>query len=95
MQTEIFEYIRGRRGQRIGIVLAKNDNGVIRLGWSQCNRKLKDVFDLTEGMNIAKERMVTPVEIPAHIRRQYANMQERSKRYFKGCVAPWETVAAQ
>ena len=89
-QVELVSYVRNRKRQKIGLILARNDHGVVRLGWSQVNRKLGDKFDLATGLAWARSRMIAPVAIPKNIDNGMARMRIRSTKYFKGCVGEWE-----
>lgn len=85
---EIFEYMRKRRHKqtrRVGVVVGINDNGVIRVGWSKCNEKDGDEFNLDEGLRIARERAfkVYNTPIPLCAKRQIRAFSSRCVRYFK------------
>lgn len=88
--TEIFEYIRRRKAGRVskvGIIFGTASKGTIRIGWSKCNLKAKDKFDLKQGMELAKGRAFneTPTTTPTPncIRKQMRNFGARCVRYFK------------
>jgi len=93
-QTEIFEYIRRRRGgkvHKIGVIYGTSDGNIIRIGWSKCNTKDGDKFDVEEGIDIAKERAVasyitqgtTHPSVPLCIKRHMRQFGARCLRYFK------------
>lgn len=92
MQTEIFEYIRRRKGGKtvkVGVILGLRDEGVIKIGWSKCNQSIQhgDIFNPARGIELAKSRArhetPTTTPMPACIRKQYRNFCARSVRYFK------------
>lgn len=92
MQNEIYQYVMRRRGRttkRIGVIAARNDNGIIRIGWSQCNEDAGDVFDAENGLAWARSRMICPETIPPHMAREVEAMKERAVRYFKGARPEW------
>lgn len=84
---EIYTYIRDRKSRHpIGIIVARDDHGIIKFGWSQCNRKAGDKFDIEEGLIRARARMIEPDPIPIHIQEKYFAIQRRAMQYFKGAV---------
>lgn len=92
-QTEIFEYIRRRKGGKtikVGVIIGRlASDKVIKIGWSKCNFKMGDKFDVAEGVEIAKRRTKdtgiaqeippTPLCIKGQVRRFGA----RCVRYFQ------------
>ena len=87
-QTEIFEYIRRRKGgkvHKVGIVFGVAVDGVIKVGWSKCNFKAGDKFDTLMGLQMALNRAmgqdIKPT--PNCIRRQLRQFGSRCVRYFK------------
>ena len=93
MNKEIFEYVRKRRyGQdcKVGIIVARNDHGLIRIGWSQCNEEEGDIFSKEAALAWARSRMLESVEVPVHLKRAYEAMKDRALRYFKGAIPQWE-----
>lgn len=92
MQKEIVEYIKqNKKGQRVksGVLVAVQNDGVIRIGWSKCNFKLGDVFDKDEGYKLALARTQPEYEAfsksaPSTIKKQIRALASRSIRYFKG-----------
>ena len=96
MQKEIFEYIRKRRHgkvAKVGVIVAVEDDGRIKIGWSKCCIKAKkgaenmtDKFDFVHGLNLAKNRakgVSDSPKAPDSIRRQIRQMGARAVRYFK------------
>ncbi len=90
MNKEIFEYIRRRKSgktYKVGIIVGVDNNGVIKIGWSKCNLKSGDEFDLDCGMKMARERAINvecDVMTPDCIRKQVRRFGARAVRYFKG-----------
>jgi hypothetical protein len=90
MQTEIFEYVRRRKGGRnykVGVLLGTVDEGTIKIGWSKCNLKEGDEFDSLEGMQMAKNRALNTLTsapaIPKCLNSQARHFGARCLRYFK------------
>jgi hypothetical protein len=87
--TEIFEYIRRRKGGKSvksGVVFGILDNeGTIRIGWSKCNIK-EDKFNPVDGVALAKHRALGAKKSPAVplcLRNQLRKFGSRAIRYFK------------
>jgi hypothetical protein len=92
--TEIFEYIKERKhgiSHKVGIIWGTVDGDTIKIGWSKCNRKANDEFDLLLGLEMAKNRAyghdTAKVRIPDRNRQQMREFVCRSIRYFKGAKA--------
>lgn len=85
MQTEIFEYVKTKRG-RVGVLLGTMKDDVIRIGWSRCNTKRCDVFDPKEGIKLAKHRATNDFNtypIPQSLNKQARKFSSRCLRYFQ------------
>ena len=86
MQDYIFEYIRDRKGLKIGIIASTVHNGMIVTGFSKTNIKAGDKFNKGIGIDWAIERAKgnkrTP-QIPKSDIRQFREVQVRALRYFK------------
>lgn len=96
-QTEIFEYIRRRKNGKtikVGIILGtvipiqtSPDPQTIKIGWSKCNIKLGDEFNVKQGLELARARAYgeTPTTTPTPncIRRQVRQFGSRAVRYFQ------------
>jgi hypothetical protein len=68
--------------RRVGLIVAREDYGVIQIGYSLCNKK--DVFDKNKAWEIAKTRLILPsVHIPKSIMEDIKAMERRASRYFK------------
>lgn len=89
MNTVIHQYVRNRKGQPIGVVVATDS---AQVGWSLCKTKVGDVFNKQMGLQIAVGRAKTnPIKsqqdlskVPATLRKTAYNfLTDRSVRYFK------------
>ena len=81
----IFEIVRERH-KRVGVIVGLVQDGVIKIGWAKCNRKLGDVFDRGEGIQLAEARaikMTASPPLPLCMKRQMRNFYARCVRYFK------------
>lgn len=76
----IFQYVRNRQNQRVGIVVACSKEQV---GWSAC--KKGDRFNKERGMEIAIGRASVGSEVkpPLYVSFTLEIMKERAERYFK------------
>jgi hypothetical protein len=92
--TEIFEYIRRRKNgkvHKVGVILGRievyENNQIINIGWSKCNGKLGDTFNLEQGLELARARArnetPTTVPVPLCIKSQIRKFSSRCVRYFK------------
>ena len=81
----IYARTRDRQNNPNGIVCAiKTKRGQIRFGWSKCNVKAGDVFDMEKGLADAKKRAIegSKETIPQSIHNNYTDMVNRGVRYF-------------
>jgi hypothetical protein len=81
----IYARTRDRKNNPNGIVVAlKTKRGQIRFGWSLNNTKAGDVFDMEQGLEIAKKRAIegSKESIPQSIHNNYTDMVNRGVRYF-------------
>jgi len=95
-QTEIFEYIRRRKGNKtmkVGVILGVRIKDDVKIGWSKCNVKLGDKFNATVGLQMAMNRamkkadkLYTVTSTPACIKKQIRNFAARCARYYKGAT---------
>lgn len=88
-QTEIFEYIRRRKGGKtvkVGVVFAVKVDDAVKVGWSKANIKAGDKFDSLLGLQYALNRAMKPDNVPTPncIRKQLRCFGARAVRYFKG-----------
>ena len=98
MNTEIYEYIRKRKHKKlnkVGVILATLDpnSQMIKIGWSKCNTKAKDVFSTEEGLKLARKRtsLIDNNVVPSSFRSPIRQFGARCIRYFKqakGLVFP-------
>jgi len=87
-QTEIFEYIRRRKGGKtikVGVVFAVKVDDAVKIGWSKANIKAGDKFDTLLGLQYALNRAMKPDNVPTPncIRKQLWCFGARAVRYFK------------
>lgn len=90
-QTEIFEYIRRRKGgktHKVGVVLGLKENGVIKVGWSKCNQSIQhgDIFNVAKGIELARSRArndTTTTPTPLCVKSQVRRFSSRCVRYFR------------
>ena len=99
-QTEIFEYIKERKGgmnHKIGVKYATVQGDAIKIGWSKCTIRSKtknpadeDAFIPEDGLRLAKARALgelcvhTPV--PECLKEEIRRFGARSLRYFKNAT---------
>ena len=87
--NELIEYIKNRKGNRIGVVVASvgphEGQDQIVIGWSLC-KVSKDKFDQDRALTIARGRAKTgtSANIPQTVMPYFNHMLERSAKYFKG-----------
>lgn len=85
-ENRIFEYIRDRKGNRIGVIVGFVKNGQIVTGFSQVNRKLGDVFDVDYGLSLAINRALginESPDLPSGVVSQMEAFKVRCMRYFQ------------
>ncbi len=94
-QKYLLKYERNNKGERIGVVLAYKDNGVVRIGWSRCHTKLEP-FNKYIGVNKAIKRakeldtvssVCERLNAPRTVLDLLEEMEARAKNYFKVGVA--------
>ena len=87
----IFQYVRNRRRQKVGVVVAvkRNDNKV-GFGYSLCDTNRGDKFNPELALNIALGRAENFPNfqgmIPYSVHNDWAEIVNRSERYFKDCL---------
>lgn len=89
--STIFQYVRNRRGQKVGVVVAvkveRSDKApLVGLGWSLCNPL--DKFDPVRALDMAIGRAnkfggMDPV--PRGVREDFEVIASRATKYFKNC----------
>lgn len=95
-KTDLVQYVRGKNGARVGVVVARNYNGRVTLGWSAARAPRKnwrgqivsagDEFDKGRALEIAFARTLTgsKVQPPRPVAKVLAGFPERAARYYKG-----------
>jgi hypothetical protein len=82
------QYVRDRKGNPRGIVVATVIDDEIRLGWSFVNTKAGDSFKKDLGLKIALNRAVRghspgrTVQIPYSVNKVLHSMTYRANRYY-------------
>ena len=85
----IFQYVRNRRRQKIGVVVAlKRSDNTVGFGFSLCAVNRGDKFDPTTALNIAIGRAENfpffKSDVPQSAMNDWAVIYDRAVRYFKG-----------
>lgn len=85
-KNDLIHYVRGKHGQRRGVVIARNFDGRVSIGWSAVNAKAGDSYNQERALTIALGRcQFGTKETPPHdVRRVLEKFPERCLRYFKG-----------
>jgi len=85
-RSMIWQYIRNRRREKVGILCAKNiGEGKIVIGYSMCNKNF-DKFDFVTGMKLAMERLnscYSSSELPITVNESINKFAPRCLRYFE------------
>lgn len=80
----ITQVIKDAQGKDWGVLMARGTCGKnYSIGWSLCNRKAGDKFNLEYGTKQAKLRTYKWAEIPEPIWEKYWEFCKRAERYFK------------
>lgn len=83
----IFQYVRNRRREKVGIVAAlRIPNNKVGIGWSLCATQKGDKFDAVKALDIAigrAEKAGGIDTIPQSVSNDYEVMIDRANRYFK------------
>ena len=90
----LMQFVRDRRGQPRGIVVATVIDNSIRMGWSYTNTKAGDRFNKQRGLQIALGRADTGVgmrvKIPHNVEKVLEKMARRADAFYKNAVATTE-----
>ena len=84
MNTEIIQFVRNKKRQPVGVVVARKIDGYVRLGWSRCSRQ--DRFNKNLGLELARGRTLGWVgnyQIPHDVNKTLAVMKDRARKYFR------------
>ena len=82
MELVKFITIRKRhQNKKVGALVALGPNQV---GWSKCSKL--DIFNKELALNLARGRALSKNNppLPSSIRKEFSQMCDRAKRYFKG-----------
>ena len=88
--------VQGRK-QKVAVIVGTKDNeGIIRIGWSRANINAGDRFNKERALDIALDRMKATemVPVPPSIVDDVISFQDRCQRYFKDAEGMWK-VAVQ
>jgi len=89
--NSLFQFVRDRKGQPRGVVVATVVNNEIRYGWSYTNTKAGDRFNKQRGIHIALGRIDNGwghnVVIPYNVTKVLNRMANRAEAYYKNVVA--------
>jgi hypothetical protein len=93
MQTEIYEYVKDKHHQPVGVVAAVTAKNGVFIGWSRCKRNAGDRFDKKLGVAIAINRARKAFEdgkgvapAPYSMEPNVDAMAARAAKYFKDKV---------
>jgi hypothetical protein len=80
----ISQYVRDRRGQPRGVVVAKKVNGVVKVGWSYVNVNAGDEFNKNLAYKIAVGRTLkdTNATMPHDVKKTVCVFTPRANKYF-------------
>jgi hypothetical protein len=85
--NSLVQFVRDRKGQPRGIVVATVINDEIRLGWSYTNIKAGDRFDKSRGLRIAlgsaESGQSHSVTTPHSVHKVMTQITTRAERYYK------------
>lgn len=85
--TSLTQFVRDRKGNARGLVVATIINNQIRLGWSYTNTTAGDNFDKQLAYHIAFGRAEfgwgPNVRVPHSVNKVLNRMQHRANRYYK------------
>jgi hypothetical protein len=81
------QFVRDRKGNPRGVVVATIVDNQIRYGWSYTNTKLGDRFNKHRGLAIAHGRIDNGwsdnVSVPHNVIKSLNHISNRADRYFK------------
>jgi hypothetical protein len=97
MTNELVMYVRNRKRQKIGVVIAVSvpvpDNAphhIVKLGWSLCRQRSRtnpgDEFDKVFGVNKARGRAIQCGigKRPHSVQKLIPQMVQQAQKYFQG-----------
>ncbi|MEO5366034.1 MAG: hypothetical protein H7831_06715 [Magnetococcus sp. WYHC-3] len=80
----IWQYYLDKKRHRKGVVVAFNDNGTAKVGWSMCKTKLEP-FNRSIGLRKAIDRAyLAAICTPHSMLQLHHKVSERAAVYFKG-----------
>ena len=89
MQNIIKRYIRDRKNNLVGVVLAAKEEDKYYVGWSRTKTSAGDKFSKEFGTQVAigraKNGSGQTTKVPHGIAPVIAEIKDRAARYFKNC----------
>ncbi len=86
--TTLKQFVRDRKGDPRGMVIATVIDNTVRFGWSYTNTKAGDRFNKQKAIVIATGRAEKgwgqKVKTPHRVNKALRQIAERSVRYYKG-----------
>ncbi len=86
--TTLKQFVRDRKGDPRGMVIATVIDNSVRFGWSYTNTKAGDRFNKQKAFVIASGRADSgwgkKVKVPHRVNKVLSEMIDRSVRYYKG-----------
>lgn len=91
---EIWEYVKDKKNNKVGILYATADQKKVKIGYSKYHPKF-DEFKKDIGFDIAKgkalkfpEELFTRYNVPFIVQKKFPKFIERCRRYFKDKELP-------
>lgn len=85
--NSLIQFVRDRKGQPRGVVVATVIDDAVRFGWSYTNVKAGDRFNKKRGLQIAFGRAETghssAVKVPHAVTKVLLKVEQRADNYFK------------
>lgn len=85
MREILIQYVKDKKNQRRGVVVARAQDDQIVTGWSYANFKAGDKFDKEVGINIAVGRIIKPSPkktVPHDVAKVERALRRRAINYF-------------
>lgn len=94
MQNKIVQYVRNRKGRKVGVLVGiktegdaayGNGQSQVRISHSLTNIRKNDVFDAQKGIKMASGRAMgtSLIDVPQTVHRYLPSFVTRCERYFK------------
>ena len=83
----LMQFVRDRKGNPRGVVVAAIVDNEVRYGWSYTNTKLGDRFDKRRGLVIAHGRIDNgwgdKTQVPHNVLKSLNHISNRAAKYYK------------